>query len=155
VNFSGNPDVSFNNKGWGGYVRAVRGGQSGSLDHLVINGNRTVTDTDTGLMWEQDAPDNKRTWEGALKYCEDSNLAGYTDWRLPTTKELRSLVDYIRNPQPAINTTYFPDTWSWYWSSTTYASYTDYAWGVNFTNGGGSYEFKPGSGYVRAVRGGQ
>jgi hypothetical protein len=139
----------------GGCVRAVRGGQAGSLDHLVINGDGTVTDTDTGLMWDQDTPDNAMTWESALSTFENSTWAGYTDWRLPTIQELRSLVDYSRF-NPVINITYFPDTAaSCYWSSTTYANGTDVAWGMYFDYGGDYLNFKDGLYYVRAVRGGQ
>ncbi len=121
----------------------------------VNNGNGTVTDTSTGLMWQQDTPDNTMTWEQALSYCENSTLAGYTDWRLPTKKELRRLVDYSRY-NPAINITYFPDTVSsYYWSSTTNANYTYNAWGVDFYNGLANYPIKHSSWYVRAVRVGQ
>jgi hypothetical protein len=137
------------------YVRAVRGGQAGSLGLLVINGDRTVTDASTGLMWQQDMPDNTMTWENALSTCETSNLADYTDWRLPTFRELRSLVDYSRF-DPAINTTYFPDTAALiYWSSTTHAEYTDYAWYMDFYDGYDNYDSKSSDYYVRAVRGGQ
>jgi hypothetical protein len=126
----------------------------------VNNGNGTVTDTATGLVWQQETPDSK-TWEQALSYCETLSLAGYTDWRLPTNKELQSLVDYSRY-NPAIDTTYFPDAVSsFYWSSTslycssTYPNFT--AWGVDFYYGDdGNYcHVKSDSNYVRAVRGGQ
>ncbi len=137
------------------YVRAVRGGQSGALGYSVIwpfdtigsglsdavatatggyadNGDGTVTDTSTGLMWQQQACSSTQTWEQALAYCEGLNLGGHTDWRLPTIKELRSLVDYSRY-NPAINTTYFPNAAaSWYWSSTTGAHGTYFAWVVGF-----------------------
>jgi hypothetical protein len=90
-----------------------------------------------------------------LAYCEGLNLGGYTDWRLPTSKELQSLVDYSRY-SPAINTTYFPNAAvSWYWSSTTFASYTGVAWGVRFGDGHVSLPYKDNCNYVRAVRGGQ
>jgi len=57
---------------------------------------------------------------------------------------------------PAIDTTYFPNTVSsHYWSSTTYAGYTYGAWGVYFGFGAGSSHDKPDGQYVRAVRGGQ
>ena len=59
-------------------------------------------------------------------------------------------------PGPTINTTYFPDTVaSYYWSSTTYASYTNYAWIVDFYDGSVNYDIKTYGYYVRAVRGGQ
>jgi Protein of unknown function (DUF1566)/Viral BACON domain len=159
------------------YVRAVRGGQSGALGDLVIgsfdswggasienadaldnytdNSDGTVTDTSTGVMWQKTASSNGMTWELSLAYCEGLNLGGHTDWRLPTIKELRSLVDYSRC-DPAINTTYFPNTVSSvYWSSTTYADFTSNAWGVYFFYGYDNYFNKNYSYYVRAVRGGQ
>jgi len=136
-------------------VRAVRGGQSQSA--YVNNGNGTVTDTSTGLMWQQEKPDKTMTWEQALSYCENLPLAGYTDWRLPTKKELRSLVDYNRF-SPAINTLYFPDTVSsLYWSSTTIANTnsTYKSWCIYFDYGDGDGGNKVDGHYVRAVRGGQ
>jgi hypothetical protein len=148
-------DGNYNGKG-DGYVRAVRGGQSGTTGSYKNNNDGTVTDTNTSLMWQQDGSSYK-TWEQALAYCEDLSLGGYADWRLPTSKELRSIVDNSRY-NPAINTTYFPNTAaSWYWSSTTFVYYTPLKWGVHFdygnANGGSNYnaDFS----YVRAVRGGQ
>jgi len=162
------------------HVRAVRGGQSGLFGDLAIesfdtwgsetigdadaagsytdNGNGTVTDTSTGLMWRQAGSSNEMTWEQALTYCENMDFGGYTDWRLPTINELRSLVDYSRH-HPAINTTYFPIPNAVslsYWSSTTFAHPTGSAYGVSFYHGYGGGGDKDGSRlYVRAVRGGQ
>jgi hypothetical protein len=142
------------------YVRAVRGGQSGSLCTYTDNGDGTVMDASTGLMWQQRAPLKWMTWKQALAYCERLNLGGHTDWRMPTIKELRSLVDYSRY-EPAINTSYFQNTVaSYYWSSTTYATYAYYAWGLYFYDGSvtgidKSYSYL-GWGFsyhVRAVRG--
>ncbi len=152
--------------GWGNksyilYVRAVRGGQSPNT--FVDNGNGTVTDTSTGLMWQQDTAGDgqgnydRMTWEEALAYCESRTIGGHTDWRLPTIKELHSLVDYSRY-NPAINTTYFPNTVSFdYWSSTTYAGNTYNAWYVYFYDGHDSWDSKSYNNYnyVRAVRGGE
>jgi len=160
------------------YARAVRGGQSGLLGNLVTrsfdsldsgsiedattaadsytdNGDGTVTDTSTGLMWQQAGSSNVMTWEQALAYCEGLNLGGDTDWRLPTIKELRSIVDHSRY-NPAINNTYFPVTAaSWYWSSTTDADFTNYARGVGSYRGNDDHGYKLGNNYARAVRGGQ
>ena len=98
------------------------------------NGDGTVTDTDTGLLWQQ-TTGGSMAWEAALTYCESLTLAGHTDWRLPNRKELRSIVDYTKY-SPAIDTAYFPDTLSSdYWSSTTYADYSDYVWYVLFNHG--------------------
>jgi len=138
--------------GWS-HARAVRGGQLGSFGHLVINNDGTVTDTSTGLMWQQEAA-AQMTWEEALSYCENLSLASYTDWRLPNRNELRSLKDFSKY-LPAIDTIAFPDTPSdLYWSSTTDVSDTDNAWTVNFNNGwldaNKSWQL-----YVRTVRGGQ
>ena len=134
------------------FARAVRGGQTRSA--YTDNSNGTVTDTSTGLMWQK-ASSSDNTWKQALAYCEGLSLGGYTDWRLPTVKELCSLADYSR-AGPVINTTYFPDTGALlYWSSTTYVA-DNYAWGVTFDDGVVSDGYKNYySGYVRAVRGGQ
>lgn len=56
------------------------------------NGDGTVTDNVTGLMWQRDLPDDKYTYAESVVYAEASTLAGYTDWRLPTIKELYSLI---------------------------------------------------------------
>ena len=172
VDFNYGYDYSYY-KYYDGYVRAVRGGQSVSLDHLTIGSfdsagiemvaeaytdtDSTVTDTSTGLMWQRVGSPDIQTWEQALAYCEALDIGGYTDWRLPTIKELQSLVDYSRY-SPALNTAYFPNTAaSRYWSSTAYTPNTSYAWFVDFKYGDcdGNGGTKYGSNYVRAVRGGQ
>ena len=58
--------------------------QAGYID----NGDGTVTDNGTGLMWQQATAPGTYTWEQALVYCENLDLANHTDWRLPTVKEL-------------------------------------------------------------------
>lgn len=84
-----------------------------------------------------------------------SGFGGQTDWRMPSIKELKTLVDRSTS-MPAINTTFFPNTFLWwYWSSTTRATYTDYARQVYFHFGMEDNNYKSGAFYVRAVRGGQ
>ncbi|MCX5902567.1 MAG: DUF1566 domain-containing protein, partial [Proteobacteria bacterium] len=133
------------------YVRAVRGGQSSN--NFIDNRDGTVTDTGSGLMWQQDGTTGTR--EEADAYCESLTLAGHTDWRLPTVKELQSIVDYGRY-NPAINTTFFPilpDTWAiLYWSSTDRASNSNNAWHTDFLFGNAETETKTAFRYVRAVR---
>ena len=122
---------------------------------FIDNGDGTITDTATGLMWQQATAPGTYTWQPALDYCANLELGPYSDWRLPDKNELQSLVDYSR-VDPSINTTYFPDTLaSNYWSSTTNASYTEGAWSVTFGFGGVYGGNKAGGLYVRAVRSGQ
>ncbi|MBU4055376.1 MAG: DUF1566 domain-containing protein, partial [Proteobacteria bacterium] len=63
---------------------------------LVDNGDGTVTDTETGLMWQKDEA-GAMSWQNALTHCETMDLAGYDDWRLPNRNELQSIVDYTRS----------------------------------------------------------
>jgi hypothetical protein len=131
-----------------------------------------VLDNETNLIWEvkqnkdrvqnygnpNDA-DNTYTWdESSQKFINPLNAAhfgGFSDWRLPSRGELETLVDSNRK-NPAIDTAYFPNTQSsFYWASATHADSTDDAWGVSFYYGYGPMSLKPGSYYVRAVRGGQ
>ncbi|MCK4792923.1 MAG: DUF1566 domain-containing protein [Desulfobacteraceae bacterium] len=136
------------------YVRAVRGGQPVSSGNLVDNGNGMVTDTSTGLMWQQ-ATAGEMDWESAISYCENLSLAGHNDWRLPNIKELHSIVDYSKW-RPTIDTLYFPNTVSsHYWSATTNSSLTHIAFGVYFEYGGIGNTSKYTTNYVRAVRGGE
>lgn len=148
------------------YVRAVRGGQS--ANDFVDNGDGTVTDTSTGLMWQKVTPRAIYTWEAAINYCEDLLLAGYKDWRLPTRNELQSIVKYDTY-DPAIDTSCFYVTEDsavytgpvsdYYWTSTTYAIDPRMSWLVDFMYGGvytlekKKDHVKEYGYYVRAVRG--
>ena len=92
--------------------------------------------------------------EDFINALNDANYGGFSDWRLPTLKELRYIVnDGIPSPEPSINTAYFPNTVSsCYWSSTTVANDTSNVWGVNFFTGYDYSNYKLSSYYVRAVR---
>ena len=104
-------------------------------------GDGTVVDAVTGLVWQKDSPDNTKTWQEAASYCTGLTLAGQSDWRLPSMKELMSIVDYSvrldpNYPLPAITAEFFPDTRKdGYWSSTASANRSDGAWYVDFSSG--------------------
>ena len=162
-------DVDFNDgEVWGrgksgdDHVRAVRGGQCGPFGKYIDNGDGTVTDTETGLMWEVKTDDggprdkdNYYTWEQALSYCKNLSLAGYNDWRLPNRNELQSIVDYERY-NPSIDPIFSYTVSNVYWSSTTYADYPGSAQDVYFSEGNVWGRGKSANlDHVRAVRGGQ
>ena len=129
------------------------------IDNSVPN-EKTVIDENTGLEWQHTIPTDTYIWENAIKYCENLTYGGHNDWRLPTVKELFSIVDRSTS-NPALDTTYFPDTpgSGTFWSSSIYASDTNNAWSIFFYDGftrdydkDGSY-FESGNLYVRCVRG--
>jgi len=116
-----------------------------------------VTDSSTGLQWQDDAIGTTVTmeWTNAITHCEDLELDGHGDWRLPNLAELTSLVDDTR-VDPSIDSSVFDHTASnGYWSSTTDAGNSDYAWFVGFGSGYQSGNYKTYSFYVRCVRAGQ
>ncbi len=135
-----------------------------SLDTSTAN-QPLVTDNVTGLRWQGcalgysgDSCDTtgsptEFTWADALAGCESLSWGGYTDWRLPNKKELRSIVDNREN-NPAIDTTAFPATPSdSFWTSSFHVT-TSYAFCVRFYSGDVSDSFRSGSLFVRCVRGG-
>jgi len=153
VDFSYADDYLYPKSGnW--YVQAVRGEQNRNSEHWMINGDGTITDTNTGLMWQRQAPVLEiNTWKKVLAYCENLLLGGYEDWRLPNREELRSIVAYEKY-SPAI--VYFPDTASnFYWSSSSVTNIPGDAYVISFGDGGDSRYPKSSVWYVRAVRGGQ
>ena len=77
------------------HVRAVRNAVSAETpaDRYSDNGNGTITDNYTGLIWQKIQPPDSMTWEEALSYSLNFSLAGKADWRLPNVKELQSLND--------------------------------------------------------------
>jgi hypothetical protein len=134
-------------------VRCVRGAEKDTS--LIDNHNGTVTDTRTGLMWQQVTP-GPMNLSASLSYCESSTLGDYSDWRLPNIKELESWFDDTRN-SPAINTAYFQTASSGaFWSSSTRAGMTASAWGIEASNGELSYYNKLSTinHNVQCVRGG-
>ncbi|QNK77733.1 DUF1566 domain-containing protein [Winogradskyella sp. PAMC22761] len=79
------------------HVRAVRG-DAYAVNNFKDNGDETITDKATGLMWSKNDSRKGLDWKQALMYAEDSKLANYSDWRLPNIKELQGIVDYDYAP---------------------------------------------------------
>ena len=116
------------------YFRMVRNNTAYGKNDFVDNGDGTVSDLATGLMWQQADDGTSRDWEESLAYAENLELANHSDWRLPNAKELQSIVDYTRSPQttnspaidPIFETTEIndpdgnPGQYPFFWTSTTH-----------------------------------
>ena len=114
-----------------------------------------VTDSSTLLQWSDDVSSVDLNWSDAIDYCEALSLGGEDDWRLPNINELLS-IDDLSKYSPAIKENVFINiSTSSYWSSSSHASSTNYAWAVYFDNGGTIYDAKDNSYLVRCVRTGQ
>jgi hypothetical protein len=91
---------------------------------------------ETGVDCKGDIKCNTHAYTQAVNAIR---LCGFSDWRLPERRELRSLVDYSKagSHRPTIDEDFFPNTQAkWHWSSSPYAIAPNYAWGVSFYDGG-------------------
>ncbi len=143
---------------WTGSVQAA---------YTVNAAEGTVTDSVTGLIWDQcswgqsgacTGTASTHTWSQALGVAvtaNGQNYKGHNDWRLPSRTELVALVNYAAS-NPAIDTIAFPATpANWFWSSTVYEPYPASAWSVNFSNGYTNAFYQSYYFHVRLVRSGQ
>lgn len=163
---SGDVDYFYKDHNYGAgyyYVWPVRSGQAGAIQlpetgqkaiyrtgddgdlekgvawpdpRFTVNGD-CVTDNLTGLMWSRNANLAEfMNWNAALNNANNLTLCGYSDWRLPNRKELRSLIDYSNyNPPLPTGHPFTNVQANGYWSSTTFAYYTDYAWVIDMWYG--------------------
>jgi len=102
------------------------------------NGDGTVTDNNTKLIWSKNANlGGKMSWYRAMDYCNALDLAGNSDWRLPSLHELQSLIDRSQfGPAlpPGNPFTNMPPG-GYEWTSTTYESDIYFAWTVGMVRG--------------------
>jgi hypothetical protein len=159
-----------------GEISCAGTGQDGAYDinpmsfTVIGSSNDMVQDNNTGLIWQRQDDGNFYNWfqasgtyqenynPSSQDVCGELTTGGYSDWRLPTKKELMSIVDYsIPYPSPTINPIFTNTKQSYYWSSTTYAGNPYSAWRVYFGYVGVDNYYKSyyRSMYVRCVRGGQ
>jgi len=158
--------------------------KAGAQLAYMDNADGTISDLNTGLMWEKKSDDGTihdkdtvYTWDDAfilhVAGLNGANFAGYDDWRVPNYKELVSILN-LEVQNPAVDVAFNsgcvpgcgvstcsctawsvnPDPLSYYWSSTTRAGVGNNAWVVNFAPGDPSGRTKTLTSHVRAVRGG-
>jgi hypothetical protein len=121
------------------YVICVCGNEAYGENHYLDLANGTILDRATGLVWRQEDSGYGMFWEDALAYAEDLLFADAEDWRLPSVKELHSILDYSRAPDisgsaaidPVFSVTEMVNEegvldYPYYWSSTTHISYPDH-----------------------------
>jgi hypothetical protein len=125
---------------------------------LTDNGDGTVTDNVTNLMWQQGQVSKGVSWSDAFTYCSSLALAGHRDWRVPSIIELMSIVDHsLRSKvngkyQPTIDLVYFPGTaGDPYWSSNPTIK-SGYAYAVEYAAGMLDALRKETVAHVRCVR---
>lgn len=119
------------------WVLCVRGNPQYGINDFADNGDGTVTDYATGLTWQKADSGKGYNWQSALAYAEGLGLGNYNDWRLPSAKELQSLLDYSRSPDSsgsaAISALFASSQitneagaldYPSYWSGTTHLKYT-------------------------------
>jgi hypothetical protein len=115
-----------------------------------------VLDTKTTLSWQRTVPTTPSSWADAKAYCASLGQGASperTDWRLPTVKELQTLIDRSRAAAPSIDPSAFPGTPSaFFWSSTPLAGSPSYVWSVNFASGGTGNLDASETNYARCVR---
>lgn len=126
------------------HVRAVRDVQIPAViqNRFTDNGDGTITDNLTALVWQKIPISDTLNWEAALNYAENLSLAGAGDWRLPNIKELQSISDEAFT-SPSVNTNYFNDiVVGKYWSSTSLPNQTTRAWYLDTRFGITTYDQK-------------
>lgn len=142
------------------FVIYVRGGTSYGQNNFNDNGDGSITDHATGLMWSENDSGEGLNWEESLTWVAQKNAEnylGYDDWRLPNVKELQSIVDYTRSPVTTNSAAIDPiftvssltneagqTDYPYFWSSTTHANWTSNASG----NAGAYVSFGRALGYM-------
>jgi hypothetical protein len=134
---------------WHQILPSNDGTRCNSSRFKCVMNNEAVLDRETELVWERSPDTTTRIWTDACTHCYQREVANRKGWRLPTIEELASLVDNDNSSQalptghPFINVQSY-----YYWSSTTDAGSTGYAWHVHFGSGYVSNGFKTPNNYV-------
>lgn len=126
------------------------------------NGNGTVTDNITGLIWQREDDTKSYSYNNAIAYCMGLELGGIEDWRLPNVGEIYGLVDFSRGHTPSYGFI-FVDTFWPLWEADTYGLHVSFwsktmqndeeAWKINFISSSLTANSLTGAKHVRCVNG--
>ena len=130
------------------YVRCVSA-PTINQRNLTDNGNGTVTDARTNLVWDKSVS-SSNTWAQALSLCKNSTLASRT-WRLPSATEIMTIVDFSQI-NPAVNQTYYPGSFTTFYTSTTNPTTPTNSYLLDLQSGGLSSTGAP---YVKTATNGR
>ena len=154
------------------YVRYVRGNTAYGKNDFRDNGDGTISDRATGLMWSRNDSGKGMNWPDALSWVQAKNkqrYLGHDDWRLPNAKELQSIVDYSRAPKatddrhrgPAIDAVFHisklaDNDYPYFWTGTTHLDgppdrQAKAAVYIAFGRATGWMQFPPGEGELKLV----
>ena len=119
----------------------------------VVFGGEMAKDERTGLTWQDNrfVESERVNYAQAEKLCKELRLGNYDDWRIPTIKELLSIVDYKKYDPATVDGFSIAES-SYYWSSTQYMGDPDKVWGVDFKDGSTDGNGKAYDRRVRCVR---
>ena len=135
-------------------------GYPASGARFVDNGDGTITDNATGLMWVKDSgaiggdwgtagnPSSK-TWDDAIDLCNALDYAGHTDWRMPNRIELLSLIHHGKGAAPLMDENFFVMVSAEYWTSTTYSLITGECFFIDFIDATSNSKVK--TGYKKTI----
>jgi len=131
--------------------------QKNLKDIVVLNGlmwqDEKYTQKEKKAYYSNDNYRKSQDWKGAIRYCKNLRLGGYSDWYLPSKKELLSIVDKSR--KPTIKREFKNTFSSSFWSSSPSVSFSSNAWRVRFKSGYLDTYGKANNLYVRCARAGQ
>jgi hypothetical protein len=120
----------------------------------TIKGDKVVIDKATSLVWQKSGSENMLSWEDAQSYIRDLNkgfYANYSDWRLPTTEELATLLEPTKTNGNLYLDAMFSARQQWCWTADK-LSESESSWNIDFENGDVGYDALENKNFVRAVR---
>jgi hypothetical protein len=124
-------------------------------ERFVLQGNATVLDQETGLVWQRNASEDRMVWKDGFTYVDQLNkgeFAGFNDWRYPAKEEIETLIMPAEERQTGLYINPVFGTQRNCWSSTSAghhrACYADFYYGDIYL-----IEENYANHFVRAVRG--